>query len=121
MTTYFYGMNKNGNFGHRLADLRKAKGFTQQDLASSIGVSQRMLAYYEKHAKRPPLEKLEAIMKALSVPIDELLGVTPVKKMPGAPKDAYLHRKLQRVKEMPKTDQKVILNMIDALSAKKGA
>ena len=106
------------NFGQRLASLRKAKGFTQRDFALSVGVSQRMIAYYEKHAKRPPLEKLEALVKALGVSIGELLGAKPVKKQPGAPKNAYLMRKLQQVQELSKTDQKIVVNMIDALTTR---
>jgi transcriptional regulator with XRE-family HTH domain len=114
-------MNTNGNFGKKLAELRKTKGFTQRDFAATVGISQRMIAYYEKHAKRPPLENLEVITKALGITVDELLGVKPLKKQPGAPKDAYLQRKLQKVKELNKNDQKVILTMIDALATKKGS
>ena len=114
-------MSIKGDFGMRLAQLRKAKGFTQRDFADNVGVSQRMIAYYEKHAKRPPLEKLEGIAKALTISIDELLGVKPVKKLRGATKNAYLQRKLQLVTEFPKSDQKVVVGMIDALSAKNGA
>jgi len=120
MPSYIQGMKNttaNGNFGRMLAELRKAKGFTQQELADNVGVSQRMVAYYERHAKRPPLEKLQAIARALSVSIDQLLGVQPVRKQPGAPKDAYLQRKLQRVQQLPKDKQKIIVTMIDALAA----
>jgi transcriptional regulator with XRE-family HTH domain len=117
---YLIGMNTNGNFGKMLAELRRVKGFTQVELAKSIGVSQRMIAYYERHAKRPPLEKLHSIAKVLSISADELLGIKPVKKQPGAPKDAYLHRKLQQVTQLTKDNQKVIVTMIDALASKKG-
>jgi transcriptional regulator with XRE-family HTH domain len=117
---YLVGMNTERNFGKMLAELRKHRGFTQVELANSIGVSQRMIAYYERHAKRPPLEKLHSIAKVLGISADELLGMKPVKKQPGAPKDAYLKRKLQQVTKMPKDEQKVIITMIDALAAKKG-
>lgn len=103
-----------------LAELRKNKGFTQVAFADAIGVSQRMVAYYERHGKRPPLEKLHSIAKVLGISADELLGIKPVKKQPGAPKDAYLQRKLQQVTQLPKDDQRVIVTMIDALTAKKG-
>jgi transcriptional regulator with XRE-family HTH domain len=118
---YFLGMANNINFGERLAELRKAKGFTQRELAENIGTSQRMIAHYENHVKRPSLDKLESIAKAFGLSIDQVLGVQPLKKQPGAPKDAYLQRKLQKVQALPKDDQKVIINMIDALSTKKGA
>ena len=117
---YFICMKQKNNtdFGNRLASLRTAKGFTQREFAQCVGVSQRMIAYYEKHAKRPPLEKLEAIAKALGITIDDLLGVAPIKKMRGAPKDAYLTRKLQQVQKLSKSDQKIVVNMIDALATK---
>jgi transcriptional regulator with XRE-family HTH domain len=120
MAYYFGCMNTTPNFGQRLAQLRQAKGFSQQELADSTGISQRMLVYYEKHAKRPPMDKLQAIAGVLGVGVDELLGIAPLKKQVGAPKDAYLQRKLQKVKELPKDDQKIIMNMIDALASKKG-
>lgn len=121
MGYYFLGMNQNGAFGRRLAELRKAKGFTQQELAKNIGTSQRMIAHYERHVKRPPLEKLERMAHVLDVSLNELLGVAPIKKQPGAPKDAYLQRKIQKVKELTKQDQKLVINMIDSLSAKRAA
>ena len=38
---------ENMSFGARLAALRKAAGFTQQELANEVGTSRRMIAYYE--------------------------------------------------------------------------
>jgi len=35
-------------FGARLARFRQAAGYSQRDLAQKTGVSQRMIAYYEK-------------------------------------------------------------------------
>ena len=118
---YFLGMKANLNFGERLAELRKAKGFTQKDLAANIGSTQRMIAHYENHVKRPSLDKLEGLAKALGLTIDQFLGVQEIKKQPGAPVDAYLQRKLQLVTRLPKNDQKAIVTMIDALAQKKGA
>ncbi len=34
-------------FGDRLVMLRKTVGFTQQELAKELGVSRRMIAFYE--------------------------------------------------------------------------
>jgi transcriptional regulator with XRE-family HTH domain len=121
MDIIFFNMTTHADFGQRLAELRKVKGFSQRELAGSIGTSQRMIAHYEKHVKRPSLDKLENIAKVFGITVDELLGVKPIKKTPGAPKDAYLQRKLQKVGELPKEDQKVIVGMIDALAARKGA
>ena len=68
------------SFGARLAELRKAAGFTQQDLADEVGVSRRMIAYYEVQSGHPPTHLLPSIAQALNVTTDELLGAGPVKK-----------------------------------------
>ena len=45
-------------FGERLAALRKAAGFTQTELANELGISQRMVAYYEQPDVTPPARLL---------------------------------------------------------------
>jgi transcriptional regulator with XRE-family HTH domain len=67
-------------FGSRLAALRAAAGFTQQELAAEVGVSGRMIAYYEGQSDHPPTTLLPAIAKALGVTTDTVLGVTPPPK-----------------------------------------
>ena len=61
------------SFGERLAGLRKAAGFTQIELAAELGVSQRMVAYYESPGAAPPANLLPQIAAALGVSIDESL------------------------------------------------
>ena len=102
-----------GGFGARLAQLRKTAGFTQQDLADAIGVSRRMIAYYEVQSEHPPTTLLPAIAQALDVTTDELLGSTPVKKRT-PPKDARLQRRLQQIEKLDPTEQRHVLQVIDA-------
>ena len=64
-------------FGARLAELRKAAGFTQVELAEAIGTSQRMVAYYESTEDYPLARLLRNLSRALGVTADELLGLTP--------------------------------------------
>jgi DNA-binding XRE family transcriptional regulator len=46
-------------FGRRLVRLRKARGFTQTELGSLVGTTQRMIAYYEReNARRPPVHRV---------------------------------------------------------------
>ena len=67
-------------FGARLAELRKAAGYTQIDLAKALGMSQRMVAYYESIEDNPLARILLLLSKTLGVSTDELLGAAPVKK-----------------------------------------
>ena len=70
-------------FGQRLVALRKAAAMTQQELADEVGVSRRMLAYYEGQSEHPPTTLLPALAQALHVSTDELLGLTPPLKPTG--------------------------------------
>ena len=63
------------NFGKKLANLRKSKGLTQQQLGDKIGVSKRVIAYYEGETKYPPAHLIVPLSKALSITADELLGI----------------------------------------------
>jgi transcriptional regulator with XRE-family HTH domain len=102
-----------GGFSARLAELRKAAGFTQQDLANAIGVSRRMIAYYEVQTDHPPTTLLPAIAEALAVTTDELLGSAPVKKR-APPKDARLQRRLQQIEKLDPSEQRHVLQVLDA-------
>lgn len=101
-------------FGRRLARLRKAKGYSQAELGEAIGISQRMVAYYEGQTDRPPAQLLLPIARTLRISLDELLGLRDAKDAP-APKNTRLLRKLRLVEELPRKDQKHVLDMIDAL------
>ena len=64
-------------FGTRLAELRKAAGYTQVELADALGMSQRMIAYYESIEDNPLAKILRLLAQTLRVSTDELLGVSP--------------------------------------------
>lgn len=100
-------------FGARLVELRKTAGFTQQELADTVGVSRRMIAYYEVQSAHPPTTLLPAIAQALEVTTDELLGTTAVKKV-ARPKDTRLHRRLQQLEKLDPTEKRQVMQLIDA-------
>jgi transcriptional regulator with XRE-family HTH domain len=72
-----------------MAQLRTAAGYSQRDLAAGIGISQRMIAYYEKQTQHPPTHLLPALARALGVTADQLLGTEKVKSN-GKGKDSRL-------------------------------
>ena len=61
-------------FGARIAELRKAQGFTQQQLADQLGLAQQVVASYEIGRRRVPISMLPALAIALAVSVDTLLG-----------------------------------------------
>jgi transcriptional regulator with XRE-family HTH domain len=62
------------SFGERLASLRKARGFTQVQLARTANTTQRAISYYENEAGFPPVPAVLELARALRVGTDELLG-----------------------------------------------
>jgi len=114
-------MNRKKNsiqpFGQRLAQLRLTKGFTQGELAERIGVSQRVLCYYERETEYPPAHLLPKIAEILGASLDDLMDTTPL-KTEAVSTHPRLHRKLRLVETFPRQDQKAILRMIDAFAAR---
>ena len=112
-------MPKNANpkldgFGKRLAELRKAAGYTQEQLAQSIGASRRMVAYYETESQHPPIHILLDLARALGMSTDQLLGVAKLAAPHG---NSHLARRLKQMECLPPTDQKAVFKFIDALVA----
>jgi transcriptional regulator with XRE-family HTH domain len=70
------------------------------ELGKAVGVSQRVIAYYETESEQPPGALLVDLAKALKVSADELLGVKPAKEK-ATPKRARLLKRLQRVEQLP--------------------
>lgn len=117
------GMKKKTNiseFGKRLARLRKAKGLTQAQLGDLVGVSNRVIAYYEKETKYPPARLIVPLAKALGVSTDELLGIKET-KTDFDPAKAALWRKLKVVETLPQIDQKAILHYIKTIAKNRQA
>lgn len=103
--------------GARLAELRNAAGYTQTELADAIGVTRRMVAYYETESDYPPAALLVQLAGALKLSVDELLGVTGGSKALRAPNRRVL-RRLEKIEQLPKRDQDALLRTIDAFLSK---
>lgn len=101
-------------FGARLAELRKAAGVTQTALAAEIGISQRMMAYYEGPSAQPPANLLPLIARALGVSIDALLGVESSLRRAKAT-DTRLQRRLAQIEKLSVQERRQILQVLDAL------
>jgi transcriptional regulator with XRE-family HTH domain len=101
-------------FGARLAELRQARGLSQDELAALVDVSRRVIAYYEVQSAQPPGALLVDLAHALKVSTDELLGVKPVRETL-SPKTARLLKRLRRIEELPPADQRAVLKLVDAM------
>jgi transcriptional regulator with XRE-family HTH domain len=116
-------MPKNIDFGGRLLALRKARGFTQVQLAEAIESTQRAISSYETQASYPPAPVIADLAQALGVTSDELLGL---KKSPKALKQMNAEtrrvwKKFQQVLTLPERDQRAVMRLINSLVTAKGS
>lgn len=100
------------SFGKRLAELRKAAGYTQQQLAEEIGATRRMIAYYESESRHPPANMLVDLAKALNVSADALLGIKPVGSIPIS---SRLERRIRQIEKLSPKPRQQITQLIDTL------
>jgi transcriptional regulator with XRE-family HTH domain len=102
--------------GARIAELRKAHGLTQVQLAEALKLTQQMIASYEVGRRRVPVSLLPAIAQALAVSVEALIGqkeASPGKRGP-APK---LQQQMERIQRLPKAKQRFVMEMIDTVLA----
>ncbi len=100
------------SFGQRLAELRKARNFTQQEFADEVGISRRMVAYYESQSQHPPTTHLPIMARVLKLSTDELLGTTAIKQR-AKPSDTRMQRRLQQIEKLDTPERRQILQLID--------
>jgi transcriptional regulator with XRE-family HTH domain len=95
---------------------------TQAQLGQRVGVSQRMVAYYEGRGVSPAPELLVKLARVLDTSIEDLVGrpghrrPAPASGLTGRSETVYLWRRLKKLELLPAQDRKSVLKMIDALS-----
>jgi len=110
--------------GARITSLRLAKGMTQTDLATLIGVSFQQLQKYERGSNRVSASRLWRIAEALNVPMTYFFdGVTTDS---GAPREErpitpWAHELLALEKDLPARARKLVLNMARQLAKRETA
>lgn len=61
-------------FSFRLRQLREEAGWTQEELALKLNLTQSTIAYYENDRKKPTLENAKIIAKLFNISLDYLIG-----------------------------------------------
>ena len=73
-------------FPERLKKLRLNSALTQSELGEKLGLSARVVGFYEKGERSPNLDTLVSIAKYFEVSTDYLLGLTdtPASNLPNS-------------------------------------
>src|SRR5262249_31826884 len=112
-----YRSRPRSTYGKRLAELRKAAGLTQVELANVLGVPQSNIAFWEQSEKPPRSDVLPAMAQAFGVRLEELLKVevektTAAKKRNGP--TGRVREVFDRVSKLPRRQQEKIVEFVSA-------
>lgn len=104
--------------GDRIAARRKELGLTQIDLADRIGASQKIITSYERATCQIPVWRLPVLADALGMSVEELLGTE--KPQRGRGRESRLEQQLDKVKQLPRSEQQFVIKMLDNALAHAG-
>tara|TARA_B100000508_G_scaffold131558_1_gene119786 strand:- start:135 stop:527 length:393 start_codon:yes stop_codon:yes gene_type:complete len=99
--------------GKRVSELRKEFGWTQTQLAEALSTSQQLIAAYEAGSRKIPSSLLPILAKLFAVSLEQLLGSDdkPAKRGPAS----ALQLQVEQILSLPKSKQKFITEMLEAL------
>jgi transcriptional regulator with XRE-family HTH domain len=102
------------SLGRRLAELRKQRGCSQEELARRVGAIQVVISDYERGKLRLSAEMALRLAAALDVPVQELLEVSkPLTLEPSQRPQRRLLRRLEQIERLPRRKQAALLTTID--------
>ena len=103
--------------GERIASARQQAGLTQEQLAQKLGVTQRVVTYWEREPVALKPEQLASLAAALRVTADFLLGRQESKARGPGP-TGKARQVFERVSQLPRaTQQRILANVEDSLTA----
>ena len=98
------------NIGEKIIQLRKAKNWSQEDLANQIGSSRIMIGKYERNDNAPSIDVIVKLSKAFDVSADYLLG-----EGENASFDKETLRRLEEMEKLPGDEKQRIYHFIDLI------
>lgn len=107
-------MSQKNSLGNRILELRKAKGWSQSDLADKVGISYAQIGRYETKGAQPPAEVIKKIAEALDTSVDYLIFGSSADKASAALHDAEVIRYFKEIEALPHEDKDALLRVIAA-------
>lgn len=96
------------NIGDKVTALRKAKNWSQSDLAKAIDASRDIIGKYERNENSPSIEMALKIAKIFDVPVDFLLG-----EGKHANYDNDTVKRIEEIQVLDSNTKSVLFNLID--------
>src|SRR5690606_1849352 len=101
--------------GAHIATLRKNRGYTQAEIARSLGVSQQAVFAYELGERRPSVLILTKLSRVFAVPIEQVIGLALPLRTPKRRLSPRAMRHAERIQGLSKTNQRFLVRIIDVL------
>ena len=98
------------NIGERITQLRKAKNWSQDDLAKKIDASRVMIGKYEREDNSPSIEVIVKLAKAFEVSVDYLLG-----EGLNATYDKEMVKRLDELESLPQDEKQQVFHYMDLI------
>jgi transcriptional regulator with XRE-family HTH domain len=96
----------------RLRTLRETAGISLRELARQLGEHPSNVSFWERTGKIPRSNVLAPMAKVLGVSVEELLGEKPPRRSAPA---GRARQSFEQISELPRSQQKKILDVVDAL------
>ncbi len=105
-------MSQKNKLGTRIIELRKAKNWSQSQLADKVGVSYTQIGRYETKASQPPAAVLKKMADALDTTVDFLINGNTDDKAKATLQDAEVIRYFKEVDSLPQEDKSALIRVI---------
>lgn len=98
------------NIGSKITELRKAKNWSQEDLAKEVGSSRVMIGNYERNSNTPSIDIILKIAKVFDVSVDYLVGEGQLSTY-----DKEVLKRIEDIEHLPEEDKNHLFYVIDNL------
>jgi transcriptional regulator with XRE-family HTH domain len=125
---YTYVMVKNGKtprrepseFGTRIAEARRRAGLTQVELAGRLGVTQQVVAAWERRNVALRAEQIKILAEALGTTADYLIGIAVTWRGTKGP-SGKVRQVFEQVSKLPRRQQQKVVEFVEAFVQHKAA
>jgi transcriptional regulator with XRE-family HTH domain len=97
--------------GKRLAELRKAAGLSQMEVAKELGIPQRTISFYEREARQVPQHLVKPLAELFGVAPEIILGLGEEPQKKRGPK-SKLERLCEKATHLPQAKQDLIIKLL---------
>ena len=105
--------------GRKIAESRKARGWTQGQLADKVGVHPSHITRWERDRNQPSVATLSKLAESLSVSIEELTSTPSKRAIQESIQDDTLLSQFKSVQDLDERDRSTIMHVIDAFVVKR--